>query len=356
MPWSWQSLAHRTFRNLSRILLSSSVLLIACRGAPDQSDTLLSDTPFLRNEKLQRTVNLGNALEAPQEGDWGVTLRAEYFRLIAGQGFTAVRIPIRWNAHADTGPPYTIAPDFFERVDWAVQQALSNGLAVIINIHHYEELMADPAAHKDRFLALWQQIAAHYRSAPAAVIFELLNEPNGQLTPALWNSYAAQAVAVVRESNPHRTLMIGPGNWNNVDALPELTLPAEEGNVIVTFHYYSPFHFTHQGASWAGEESQEWLGTTWEGTPQEQQAIQTDLEKAVIWGERHHRPVFLGEFGAYSAADMASRGRWTAYIARQAETHGISWGYWEFCAGFGLYDPQAGEWRTPLLRALIPPE
>jgi len=332
------------------------VLLIACRGAPDQSDTLLSDTPFLRNEKLQRTVNLGNALEAPQEGDWGVTLRAEYFRLIAGQGFTAVRIPIRWNAHADTGPPYTIAPDFFERVDWAVQQALSNGLAVIINIHHYEELMADPAAHKDRFLALWQQIAAHYRSAPAAVIFELLNEPNGQLTPALWNSYAAQAVAVVRESNPHRTLMIGPGNWNNVDALPELTLPAEEGNVIVTFHYYSPFHFTHQGASWAGEESQEWLGTTWEGTPQEQQAIQTDLEKAVIWGERHHRPVFLGEFGAYSAADMASRARWTAYIARQAETHGISWGYWEFCAGFGLYDPQAGEWRTPLLRALIPPE
>ena len=31
------------------------------------------------NRKIGRAVNLGNALEAPKEGDWGMTLEAEYF-------------------------------------------------------------------------------------------------------------------------------------------------------------------------------------------------------------------------------------------------------------------------------------
>src|SRR5262249_46633402 len=32
--------------------------------------------------RLGRGMNLGNALEAPQEGEWGVRLRAEYFTAI----------------------------------------------------------------------------------------------------------------------------------------------------------------------------------------------------------------------------------------------------------------------------------
>ena len=79
-----------------------------------------------------------------------------------------------------------------------------------------------------------------------------------------------------------------------------------------------------------------------------------DLEKAAAWGISHRRPVYLGEFGAYGKADMDSRARWTAFVARTAEEKGLSWAYWEFCAGFGVYDPTAGEWREPLLRALIP--
>jgi endoglucanase len=63
----------------------------------------------------------------------------------------------------------------------------------------------------------------------------------------------------------------------------------------------------------------------------------------------------MGEFGAYQEADMGSRATWTAFVARAAEQRGMSWAYWEFCAGFGAYDATAQSWRQPLLDALMPP-
>jgi endoglucanase len=78
------------------------------------------------------------------------------------------------------------------------------------------------------------------------------------------------------------------------------------------------------------------------------------LEKAAAWAKAHARPLFLGEFGAYQAADMDSRARWTRFVTREAERLGFSWAYWEFCAGFGAYDPQADVWREALKAALLP--
>jgi len=49
--------------------------------------------------KLGRGINLGNALEAPKEGEWGVQLKAEYFPAIKKAGFATVRLPVRWSAH-----------------------------------------------------------------------------------------------------------------------------------------------------------------------------------------------------------------------------------------------------------------
>jgi len=85
--------------------------------------------------KLGRGINLGNALEAPKEGEWGVQLKAEYFPAIKKAGFATVRLPVRWSAHAQKEAPYTIDAKFAERVDWAVDQALANGLNIIVNVH-----------------------------------------------------------------------------------------------------------------------------------------------------------------------------------------------------------------------------
>src|SRR5262249_33926773 len=130
-------------------------------------------------------------------------------------------------------------------------------------------------------------------------------------------------------------------------------LPEQDRMLIATFHYYLPFHFTHQGAEWA-KGSEKWVGETWTATPEQLKALRADFDKAADWAKKHDRPVFLGEFGAYQKAPMDSRVRWTDAVAREAEARGFSWSYWEFGAGFGIYDPAAGSWREPLRDALLP--
>ena len=311
--------------------------------------------PFFQQLKpaFGRGVNLGNALESPKEGDWGVVLKAEYFQLIAAAGFDSVRIPVRWSAHAGDSPPYKIDPKFFERVDWAIDRALKNHLIPVLNIHHYEEIFNEPDKHGERFIALWRQIAEHYKDYPADLALELLNEPHANLTADKWNRLLSEAIRVIRPSNPQREIVVGPVGWNAIGDLPTLVLPEDDRHLIVTVHYYSPFHFTHQGASWAGAEAQEWLGTKWTGTKTERQAVILDLDKAITWAVEHRRPLYLGEFGAYNKAEMESRARWTQFVAEEALKRKMGFAYWEFCSSFGVFDPQKNQWIEPLKKALL---
>ena len=310
-------------------------------------------TAYDPNRRLGRGINLGNALDAPREGAWGLTLHEEHLQEIAETGFDSVRVPVRWSAHAQLDAPFTIDPAFFERVDWAVRQALGRGLKVVLNVHHYDELNLDPEGERRRFLALWSQIAERYRDQSDALYFEVLNEPHAGLSAEKWNALLADALSVIRRSNPDRFVIVGPAEFNTISRLPALRLPEQDRRLIVTFHYYSPLQFTHQGASWT-KGSDEWLGTTWDGTPGQKQAVRRDLDHAALWAEERDRPLFLGEFGAYSRADMASRVRWTRFVRDEAEKRGMSWSYWEFGTGYGAYDPSIRRWRLPLREALIP--
>ena len=72
---------------------------------------------FARNKELGRGVNLGNALEAPNEGEWGMKIEDEFFPLIKQAGFKHVRLPVKWTAHAAKESPFTVDAAFFARVD-----------------------------------------------------------------------------------------------------------------------------------------------------------------------------------------------------------------------------------------------
>jgi endoglucanase len=213
--------------------------------------------------------------------------------------------------------------------------------------------MAEPGNHKERFLALLSQLAEHFKDEPDDLLFEILNEPHENLTPELWNSYLAEAIAAYRSVDPQRTLVIGTAEWGGIGSLHKLVLPDTADNLIVTVHYYNPFHFTHQGAEWVSG-SDEWLGTTWRGYTSELKSLEEDFDQVASWASEHNRPVFVGEFGAYNKADMTSRAAWTKAVRREAEERGMSWSYWEFCAGFGIYNTGDNSWNTELLNALIP--
>ncbi|MFX0015093.1 MAG: glycoside hydrolase family 5 protein [Promethearchaeota archaeon] len=304
-----------------------------------------------------RGVNLGNFLEAPNEGDWsnGLLIQEKHFNRIKSAGFNLVRIPIRWNAHALDISPYTIDGSFFDRVDWVINQGILRNLSIIINIHHYNELMADPEGHKDRFLSLWQQVSHHYQNYSNALIFEVLNEPHDNLNNSLWNQYLKEVIGVIRQTNPARTLIIGPTNWNNLWALNDLILPQNDSNIVVTFHFYSPFEFTHQGAEWVSG-SNEWLGTNWTRSQPEMDAINYEFDIAINWARVNNKSLFLGEFGAYQYAYINGRIEWTSFVRAKAESCPEMWGwaYWEFCSGFGIMDSSLSYWYIGLVGALLP--
>jgi endoglucanase len=307
---------------------------------------------FAATQSLGRGINLGDALEAPREGQWGVVIAKQYFELIKKAGFNSVRIPINWDVHARKTAPYTIDWRFFNRVDQVIGWALKQNLVVILDFHNYPGLMKDPQGQKERYLALWQQISGYYKNSPSTVLFELLNEPNDKMDTNQWNKISSEALTLVRQANPNRNVIIGGAGSNAYDQLKNLALPSKDRHIILTFHYYNPFEFTHQGADWVGMDK--FLGQTWDATTAEKAAITGQFFQVATWSLIQNRPVLVGEFGAYSKADIDSRVRWTSYVAREAEKHGFAWTYWEFCSKFGVYDRTTKSWREPLLKALIP--
>jgi endoglucanase len=347
-------------KKVSLCIMAGLVLMLAlnCIAAKDSKKVMKkkSPDPFKQNKLLGRGINLGNALDGPSEGEWGVTLKEEYFKIIKDAGFDSVRIPIRWSNHALKQPPYTIDAAFLSRVDWAIANALKNNLYVIINVHHYLEIMDEPNAHSERFLAFWKQIAEHYKDYPDTVLFEPLNEPHIALTPDLWNDLLKKAIVMIRKSNPCRTIVIDPAEYANVEFIDKLDIPTEDRNIIVSFHYYSPKEFTHQNAMWM-PEAKAWIGTTWTGTKEQKKAITDAFDKAAAWGKKHKRPINLGEFGVYKDGNKDNRVLWTAFVAKSTRQRGFSFHYWEFCHEFfGAYDQQTNQWKDYLLKALIPPK
>ena len=182
-------------------------------------------------------------------------------------------------------------------------------------------------------------------------MFEILNEPNRAMNE-VWNALHAEALALIRKSNPTRNVIIGPAFWNNMSWLPKLELPADDRHIIVTVHYYEPHEFTHQGASWAPEYTR-LSGIRW-GNAADLAKIDRDFDAAQDWAKKHNRPILLGEFGAYDKAPQEDRIKYTAAVARAAEKRGWAWTYWQFDSNFVVYDVDKDAWNEPIYRALVP--
>jgi endoglucanase len=315
-------------------------------------------------------ANLGNYLEAPRGQNWGASYSEADFENIKAEGFDHVRLPIRWNDYAGPAPDFKLTDDIYEKADFLVNNALKRGLAVIINIHHFDEFTTDPRAQTGKFLALWRQVSAHYARTPPLVAFELLNEPKDNAkTPAL-NPIYARAIKVIRKTNPRRAIFVGPGKWNSVDELKDLVLPATDQNLIVTVHCYEPFLFTHQGASWTGNQtktkgiifpgpppapitphsdalkSASWTSNWFRNyntkptgeNPVSAKAIEDKMKRAHDWSDYYGRPIHVGEFGCYIGADAESRKNFHTEFRRILDKYDLAWALWDWKAGFRYWD------------------
>jgi len=334
---------------MSKKLLLSVLFFAVLLSLESQNRT----KAFLINAELGRGINYGNMFEAPTETAWGNQWQPEYPEIISSLGFGHVRMPIRWETaeRSLSTAPYTIESTFLERIKLVIDANIQNGLYTIINMHHHEALFNDPDGEKERFLVQWKQISEFFKDYPDSVVFEILNEPQGNLSPSKWNTFIIDALAKIREDNPDRVVLIGTAEFGGLSGLPALEVPNDD-NVILTIHYYNPFPFTHQGASWvAGADT--WLGTTWDDTESERNIIRQDFAPLIELSERENIPVHIGEFGAFSTADIVSRSKWTTFLSRYFEEQNWSWAYWEFSAGFGIYEPSTQTYVQELRDALL---
>jgi endoglucanase len=351
----------KNYFSLLILLISYLLIIFPAFAVPNinvQNCTAVTAGTCTLAHAFGRGVNLGNMLEAPREGDYGLRVEPIYIDKAASV-FTTVRLPVRWSNHAALTADATLDEFFAARVDKVVDSLLAKGLYVILDMHHYRQIFGDrvqaneptvaPEVLEVRLVNMWRQIAQRYKDRSPKLVFELLNEPHGRLDGEPWNILAKEVLSAVRASNSTRTVIIGPTFWNNVRDLPKLQLPPDK-NLVVAIHNYEPFPFTHQGAEWMPQNYP--VGVTCCSTEQRKK-ISDALNIAVTWNKKYGYPLHLGEFGSFNAADMHSREVYTRFLRDEAEKHGIGWTYWEFASSFGVFAPKTGDWVEPIRRALL---
>lgn len=286
--------------------------------------------------KLGKCINLSNMLEAPTETAWGRAFRDDDMTRIKAKGFTGLRLPVRFSAHADAKPPYAIDAGFLKRVRHIVDLATANGIAVIVDMHHYEELFTDPKGQAPRFAALWRQVAQEFRAAPDSVYFELINEPHDKLGADNLLAVLTPALKAVRESNPTRPVVIDGPEWAGLDAMLTSPFP-NDPHVVPTFHFYDPPNFGLDKADWLNPKVKETYGDR-----QDLAQLDTAIAKVQAYIKRTGRVPFVGEYGAWERRSPEQRARYYPIVSTAWASAGIQSCAWGYTNTFQLYRDDTG--------------
>ena len=350
---------------------------------------------FAQSPAWQRANRLGRGMNVSYLDNWwngtkekhysdfakpeDAAKRRKMFADIARAGFKTVRLPICFSAWMEMKQPYNWDnPKALEMADSFVKWALENDLNVIIDLHHTEFDGSIPeAATAERLVNLWVRISERYaKTDPERVFFELRNEPH-HMTNEAWRWQAEQIIKFVREIAPKHTLIVGFEEWNGRKALVD-SKPFADPNIIYTFHYYDPFLFTHQGATWAGvggiedvrdlpfpaderkiavpqKAKGQWTETLIRNYREDSKAekMLRDLKAAKDWSTKHNVPVFVGEFGALTkSASLEDRCRYAETVYGAFGKLGLPNAWWEWDGGFNMFDASGGEIAECMRRAL----
>lgn len=298
--------------------------------------------------RLGRGINI-LGYDGVWEGGRNAPFRLDNLTSIRRAGFSHVRI--NFFGFKFMNPENVLDDLVLRRLDAVIEQVLARNLIPILDEHDTHVCQRGISECADKLKSFWTQIAARYAGKYPTLVFEVLNEPGGQMASTDWNTLLNECLGIIRATNPRRTVIAAV---LNVDDMPveDLVLPSDDRNLIVTFHYYAPIRFTHQGAPWSTTFSR--IGPLDWGTPEDEQKARADFEKIRFWSEREKRPIYLGEFGVYERAPPEARARYLSFVARSADRFGWSWAYWQFDHDFAAFDTARQSWKADIMRALIP--
>ncbi|MYT03374.1 MULTISPECIES: cellulase family glycosylhydrolase [Streptomyces] len=281
----------------------------AHQGSPP-TRLALAASPMDTVAAMQPSWNMGNTLDAiPDETSWGNPAATKaLFDTIKSQGFRSVRIPVTWTDHQSASAPYTIDAAWMNRVKQVVDWALADGLYVVLNVHHdsWQWIATMPTDHDGvlaRFKATWTQIAATFKDSPRSLLLESNNEPQfNNTTDAQGIQYNDELNtafhSVVRQSggnNATRLLVLPTLHTNSgqtfLDALAANMKSFNDGNLVVTVHYYGYYPFSVNVAG----------GTQFDATSQKDMTDHFARIRATFTSKGI--PVYNGEYGLLGYPD-----------------------------------------------------
>jgi aryl-phospho-beta-D-glucosidase BglC (GH1 family) len=279
-----------------------------------------------------------------------------------------------WHWDMSTWTEYDVDPVWMARVKEVVDYVLDEGMYCILNVHHDtgdrgEEkkgtawLVADQFdAAKDRYAALWQQIAETFKDYGERLLFESYNEMldsydswcfatfaspdryDATVAAAAYagiNNYAdlfAKTVRATGGNNATRNLIIntygacsGDGTWNShlTDPLTQLALPEEPGHLAVEVHSY-------------------WEADKFDAQKADIDRLFSNLDRYIV--RRLGVPVIIGEWGGGNVSDEVAA-RFSGYFSQKAHDAGIAALMW-----MGLSDGKdraVPKWTMPLTKDAI---
>jgi endoglucanase len=188
--------------------------------------------------------------------------QADYARL-RELGMNAVRFYLHYQTFEADAAPGKWLEDGFQWLDQNIAWAKENGIFLVLNLHvppgGFQSLGGGKALWKDpamqqRFVQLWRELARRYASEPTIAGFDLLNEPVVEMNVEEWKRLAERAIAAIREVDPNHAIFVERVNAVNGDWSENENrnfFRVADPNVVYEFHFYKPFHFTHQSAAWA---------------------------------------------------------------------------------------------------------
>lgn len=333
-------------------------------------------TPF------RRGINLTNwfQTESARQIQFSRYGREDFVR-IKSLGADVIRLPINLHAMTSGAPDYRLDPLLFTFLDEVVDWAEELELHLILDNHSF-----DPAGDTDPKVgtilkSVWRQLASHYRDRSDRLYYEILNEPHG-INHALWGQIQGEAIAAIRAVDNRHTIIVGGADFNSYNTLASLPRYADS-NLIYTFHFYDPFLFTHQGASWVTPSMSPlggmpfpyqagrmpalpaslrgtWIESAYKAYPTEGTLarVRQLIDIAARFRDERQVPVFCGEFGVYQPnSDPAERVYWYEFVRKYLEEKQIDWTIWDYHGGFGIFRPGGSDLfehdlNLPLLSAL----
>lgn len=302
--------------------------------------------------KINEHVEAGEKVDETLWGNPKAT--KELFTSLKKNGVNAVRIPVTWRDHMDSNG--NIDREWMDRVQQVVDYAYSQGMYVIINVHHdgggdpkfgawiIEESQKDYNTFLKKYKNVWKQIAERFKNYSDYLIFESMNEVGFD---TLYNKNKADAYNLINKinqdfvdiiratggNNAKRHLLIA-GYYTDIERTCDslYKMPDDKAErCILSVHYYTPWDFCTCD-----------IKHTW-GTNSEVRQMETLIGKMKKNFVDKGIPVIIGEYAA-SGSDLSSCIFFIEKLNKLCSDYGIATFIWD---NGRQVNRKTYKWRTP---------